>query len=79
MFEIPPPELDVLLVDFFNTVKKPNGEDYNPGSLRSLRTNLARYLKENTYPYSIVTAEIFVNSQMAFKQRMRLLESRLSS
>ncbi|XP_064597634.1 uncharacterized protein LOC135464079 isoform X1 [Liolophura sinensis] len=79
MFEIPPPELDVLLVEFFNTVKKPNGEDYNPRSLRSLRTNLARYLKENTYPYSIVTAEVFANSQLAFKNRMRMLESRLSS
>lgn len=75
IYEIPPEELDPLLVEFFTTVKKPSGENYHHESFISLRSRLDSYLRDNEYPFSITHSEMFACSQQAFKnKRLELKE-----
>lgn len=73
MEQIPPAELDRYLSDFFSTVKKRSGQDYNSDTLLSLRSYIDRYLREKGYPCSITKSDVFANSQMAFKVRRQEL------
>ncbi|XP_064596891.1 uncharacterized protein KIAA1958 homolog isoform X5 [Liolophura sinensis] len=72
--EIPPPQLNIYLKDFFTSVKKVDGTEYNPVSLSTLRSSLDRYLKEYDYPCSIVRSGEFLASQMAYKDRLQKLK-----
>lgn len=60
---LPPPELDKLLERFYAEIKKQNGDDYEPESLRVMQASIERYLKEKNYPRSIIRAREFHNSQ----------------
>ncbi|XP_064596747.1 uncharacterized protein LOC135463418 [Liolophura sinensis] len=73
MEHIPPAELDKYLTDFFSTVKKRSGQDYNSDTLLSLRSYIDRYLREKGYPCSITKSDVFANSQVAFKVRRQEL------
>lgn len=72
--EIPPPQLNIYLKDFFSSVKKVDGTEYNPVSLSTLRSSLDRYLREYNYPCSIVRSEDFLSSQLAYKDRLQKLK-----
>ncbi|XP_064597056.1 uncharacterized protein LOC135463632 isoform X9 [Liolophura sinensis] len=69
IYDLSPVELDLHLENFFATVRKSSGEDYNRASFTALRSRLESYLKENGYPYSITRAPEFARSQSAFKLR----------
>lgn len=71
---IPPDELDAYLVEFFGEVKKPNGQDYDPKSFTGLRSYIDRFLREKGIMYRIATHPAFAGSQLAFKQRHRILQ-----
>ncbi|XP_064597193.1 uncharacterized protein LOC135463713 isoform X7 [Liolophura sinensis] len=67
--EIPPSELDGILVNYFSTIKKQYGGDYTPFSLGALRSYLELHLKDHNYPGSIIKSPAFSHSQRAFKNR----------
>lgn len=67
--EYPSEELDSLLAVFFSTIRKNNGMEYKPSSLKSVRQSLEYYLKEHEYPHSITASPQFLRSQMAYKKR----------
>ncbi|XP_064596899.1 uncharacterized protein LOC135463552 isoform X13 [Liolophura sinensis] len=67
--EYPSDELDSLLAVFFATVRKNNGMEYKPSSLKSVRQSLEYYLKERKYPYSITASPQFIKSQTAYRKR----------
>lgn len=69
IFELSTMELDLCLENFFATVCKSSGENYNRASFTALRSRLDSYLKENGYPCSITRAPEFARSQNAFKLR----------
>lgn len=71
--DIPAAELDSYLSDFFSLVKKPNGEDYDPGSYRNLRSFIDRFLKEKGYPHLIKRSPLFKKSRTAFEARKQVL------
>lgn len=56
-------ELDQLLGKFYAEVKKKDGTDYEPDSLRIMQCAIDRYLKENGYIFSISRAREFRDSQ----------------
>ena len=58
-----PEDLDNLLGKFYAEVKKQDGEDYEPESLKIMQCALERYLKENGYEISIVRGREFRKSQ----------------
>lgn len=73
IFEIPPEELDGHLANYF-TVFRNTSNLCTPSSLLSMRSRLARYLKEKSYPVSILNTTKFRASQKAFKERMAHLK-----
>jgi hypothetical protein len=58
-----PEKLDKLLSKFYAEVKKRDGTDYEPDSLRIMQSAIERYLKENGYKTSILRDREFRNSQ----------------
>lgn len=68
--EIPAEELDAYLAEFFQILKRPNGQRYGPASISNYRHHLDRFLKDHQYPYSLSKSREFANSQRA------LLEAR---
>jgi len=59
-----PQELDkVLSIKFYAEVKKRNGEDNEPESLKMMQSAIERYLKEKNYPLSVVHWSEFHNSK----------------
>ncbi|XP_064606266.1 uncharacterized protein LOC135471122 isoform X3 [Liolophura sinensis] len=72
--DIPPPELNNYLADFFPMVKTQSGEEFTPKSLCRLRSSLERYLRDQNYPESITHSDVFLSSKLAYKTKMSLLE-----
>lgn len=58
-----PADLDKVLGQFYAEVKRKDGDDYEPESLRIMQSAIERHLKENDYPVSIVRGREFHNSQ----------------
>jgi len=48
------PRLNEALSQFFAELRKENGKEYEPDSLKVLQASLDRYLKRKNYPKSIV-------------------------
>lgn len=58
-----PADLDKVLGQFYAEVKRKDGDDYEPESLKIMQSAIERHLKENDYPVSIVRGREFHNSQ----------------
>ena len=52
--EIPPAELNELLSRFILSVRKKEGQDYEPSSLRGMVARFERHLKRKSYPVSVI-------------------------
>ena len=50
---IPSQELDVLLSNFYIDTRKKDGNEYEPGSLHSIKCSLNRYLRDHDRDYSV--------------------------
>ena len=72
--KIPPAELDDLLSLFFISVRKVDGGNFEPCTLKSIQSSLERYRKENRYGYSIVSGEEFFRSREAIRSKCRELK-----
>ncbi|KAK3601359.1 hypothetical protein CHS0354_037675 [Potamilus streckersoni] len=60
---IPPEELDPLLGTFFASLKKENGEEYEPSYVRNIQCSLDRFLRSQGYGYSVTKDHQFQNSR----------------
>ncbi len=63
MKDIPPEELDTLVAGFILSVRKADGGEYEPSSIRNMVSSLDRKLRRHSYPESII------NSKSAFSLR----------
>lgn len=70
---IPPIELDRYLSNFFTIVKKHDGNDYEPASLRGMLCSVERYLKMKCYQASVTRDIVFVNTRHALKYKQQRL------
>jgi ribosome-binding protein aMBF1 (putative translation factor) len=57
--DIAPQELNAILEKFFIVVRKENGDEYEPSSLRSIMGSIARHLTEKKYTANIMNATDF--------------------
>ena len=58
-----PEKLDKVLSKFYAEVKKKDGDDYEPESLKIMQSAIERYLKEKNCPMKIVRWREFHPSQ----------------
>lgn len=72
--EIPKEELNQLLKHFYWEIRKTNGEDFEPGSLRTIQRGLDRQLLRNEVGFSIIRDEVFKTSNEALSAKLKALK-----
>lgn len=72
---IPPNELNKILSGFLLALKKKDGSEYEPNSLRSFISSFDRHLKMKAYPVSIISDLQFTKTQEVFKLKQKQLKS----
>lgn len=68
-----PEVLNKILEQFYATVRKKDGDDYEPDSLRVMVIAIDRYLAEKEYKYSIIRDREFKSSKQVLEGKARLL------
>ena len=66
-----PEALKKILEDFYATVRKKDGEDYEPDSLRVMVTAIDRYLTEKEYKHTIIRDREFKSSKLQSWPKIR--------
>ena len=76
IFQIPHDELDPLLANFILSVRKADGSEYEPTSLRSMISSMDRKLKRHQYPCAIMgsSGPVFSLTRDALKAKQRQLK-----
>ena len=70
-----PDELNDILRRFYAEVRKENGDDYEPDSLRVMQAALHRYLISCKYPKSIMSDKEFKSSRDVLEGKARMLRT----
>lgn len=71
---IPPNELDTLISTFLLSVKKKDGTEYEPTTIRAYMSSLDRYLKGNNYPVAMMTDLQFTKCRTVLKTKQKQLK-----
>ena len=71
--DIEPLELNKLLRSFFMTIKKSNGTEYEPSSLRGMLGSISRHLQDRKYPVKIMESNDFKDTRDVVYTRLREL------
>ena len=71
-----PSDLDEVLVNFYEELRKVDGQEYEPPCLRVMRSSLDRYLKEKNYPVSIISSDEFKESNNVSEGKARDLRDK---
>lgn len=69
-------ELDSTLCRFFAEIRKENGEDFEPDSLKVMLAALERYLKDNNYQHSLLKDVAFQNSRKVLEGKQEIYARR---
>lgn len=72
--EIPPQELDNYLSRFLLSVRKKNGDEYEPSTLRGFIASIERYLKKCRYSESVITGQNFARTRDSLKSKQKHLK-----
>ena len=72
--EIQPEELNRYVSEFIVSVKRKDGQDYEPSSLRGLFSSFNRYLKERKYSASIIEDTVFDQARKCLEARSKQLK-----
>lgn len=73
--DIPPVELDKYLSSFFLVIKKTDGSEYEPCSLRAMLASIERYLRQKNYPASLTRDSEFSQMRNVLKLKQQMLRS----
>ena len=65
--------LDQTLSQFYAELRKENGDDCEPDSLKVMQAAMERYLKSKSYPKSIIRDREFINSRKVLEGKVRKL------
>ena len=72
--EIQPEELNRYVSEFILSVKRKDGQDYEPSSLRGLFSSFNRYLKERKYSASIIEDIVFDQARKCLEAHSKQLK-----
>lgn len=73
VFDIPPRTLDVYIGEWILSLKKPNGQMYEPDTLTSFHRSVDRHLRDNNYGYSLVDSPEFATSKQVLAAKRKEL------
>ena len=71
---IPPEKLNDYLAEFVLAVKRKDGEDYEPSTIRGFIASVERHLREKNYVKSVVSDKEFRKTINAMKARFKMLK-----
>jgi len=71
---IQPHELNEILANFFMSVRRLNGENYEPSSLRDMLGSFERHLREKGYQTSIITDIAFDKCRRSLQSKQKELK-----
>ena len=74
MSAITPEDLDRYLAEFIRSVRRKDGGEYEPSSLRSLLASVERHLKKNSYPASIFSDRQFELTRRCLQSKQKELK-----
>ena len=73
---LPAEELNVHIANFIVSVRKKNGKEYEPSSLRGIFSSLDRHLRRNKYGFSLMDDLQFARSREALKAKQKNLKAK---
>ena len=73
MEEIDAESLDEVLSRFYGEIRKQDGREYEPDSLRVMQSSLHRYISEKGYNKSILKDQVFNASRKILEGKARVL------
>ena len=68
-----PQVLDGILTKFYAEVRKQDGSEYEPDSLRVMQASLDRHLRQKYYPTNIISGREFKKSQETLNAKAKVL------
>ena len=72
--DIPPKDLNFYLARMILSIKKPNGDEYEPDSLRSIYSSIHRHLTTKHYRESIMTSAEFKHARDVLASKKKSLK-----
>ena len=72
--EIPPKELNEYISEFTVAVRRKDGDDFEPSSLRGLICSFNRHLKACKYPCNVIEDSQFEKARQALEARSKKLK-----
>ena len=73
--DVTPVELREIIKKFVLAVRKKNGEEYEPSSLRAFIQSIDRHLRKNNYGFSVLNDKEFHEVQDILKKKQKQLKS----
>ena len=73
--DVTPVELQEIIKKFVLAVRKENGEEYEPSSLRAFIQSIDRHLRKNKYGFSVLNDKEFHEVQDILKKKQKQLKS----
>ncbi|CAH1797798.1 unnamed protein product [Owenia fusiformis] len=73
--EIDPHDLNDHLKHFFINIRKEDGAEYQPSTLRAFMSSIARYLKDKEYMEDLLKSIVFDKCRTALKSKQKNLKS----
>ena len=74
--DIPPADLNLSLARFFLNVRKSDGGEYEPDSLKGFQSSLARHLTDKNYDSNILIDKLFSHSRDVLCAKRKELKSK---
>ncbi len=73
--DIPPEELQPIIKNFILSVRKQNGKEYEPSSVKAFVQSIDHYLRKNHYASSVLNDRVFYDVQDTLKKKQKQLKS----
>ncbi|KAH3882576.1 hypothetical protein DPMN_006518 [Dreissena polymorpha] len=67
--------MNMLLASFFMNLKKFNGENYEPDTMKSIFCSIKRFLKDRDYGTNLMTSEIFHHAREMLATKQKIAKS----
>ncbi len=73
--DIPQEELQPIIKNFILSVRKQNGKEYEPSSVKAFVQSIDRYLRKTHYAFSVLNDRVFYDVQETLEKKQKQLKS----